>query len=113
VVSYVSKAKRVEPEDMENILFRAGGEEMRTVFDKWREEGMQQGIQQGFYKGLLEDSREAVIEALEVKFGEVKPHISQKIKRIENRDLLKALHKAAIKANSMEEFEQRLKGQAN
>jgi hypothetical protein len=113
VVSYVSKAKRVEPEEMENILFRAGGEEMRTVFDKWREEGMQKGIQEGLYKGALEEARDLVLEALETKFGQIKPHLSQRIKRIENRDLLKALLKAAIKASSLEEFEQRLKGQAN
>jgi predicted transposase/invertase (TIGR01784 family) len=109
VVSYVSKAKGVEPEEMENILFKTGGEEMRTVFDKWREEGIQQGILQGLYKGAVEEARNLVLEALETRFGAVEPHISNRIKTIEDRDILKSLHRTAILAGSIEEFEQKLR----
>jgi flagellar biosynthesis/type III secretory pathway protein FliH len=94
---------------------------MRTVVDKWREEGIQQGVQkgiqqgilkgikEGFYKGAVEEARDLILEALETRFGTVKPHIFQSIKAIEDRHILKSLHRAVILAGSIEEFEEKLK----
>jgi hypothetical protein len=39
--------------------------------------------------------------------------VVSRINAIQSREMLKALRKAAIRASSMEEFEQKLKGQAN
>ncbi len=43
------------------------------------------------------------------RFGLIKPDLSVKIKGIVNREILKSLLKLAIRANSLSEFEGKLK----
>jgi len=50
-----------------------------------------------------------VLEALIERFGLIKPELSVKIRGIVNRDVLKTLHKLAIKVGSIQEFEEKLK----
>jgi len=68
-----------------------------------------EGEKQGMIKGMLLEAQEMVLEALIEKFGLIKPELSVKIKGIVNRELLKILHKLAIRANSLSEFEEKLK----
>jgi hypothetical protein len=60
-------------------------------------------------EGMILDAQEMVMEALTERFGSLNPELSVKIKTIVNRDLLKKLHKMAIRVNSLEEFEEQLK----
>ena len=46
-----------------------------------REKGFKEGIQQGIQKGLLLNSREAVIDVLEARFGVTPKSIVNKIKK--------------------------------
>jgi len=64
----------------------------------------------GMRKGLLEDGREMVLEALDERFGEVPSFISNVVTKIEDRDMLKFLHRHAIRCASLEEFKQALNG---
>ncbi|MDI6794535.1 MAG: hypothetical protein QME81_16990 [bacterium] len=73
--------------------------------------GLQQGLQQGLQRGLLEDSREMILEALDERFGEAPFFVSDAVNRIEDRDVLKLIHRRAIRCASLEEFEQALNGQ--
>jgi len=70
--------------------------------------GIQQGIEQRIYKGLLYEAQELLIEALEVKFGEVSEEIKERIKRTEDMELLKRLHRLVIKAETFEEVKKEL-----
>ena len=60
-------------------------------------------------KGMVLDAQEMVLEALMERFGLIKPDLSVKIRGIANRDILKTLHKLAIRVRSIQEFEEKLK----
>ena len=84
-----------------------------TLAEKWIEqgriEGQKQGEKQGMIKGMVLDAQEMVLEALMERFGLIKPDLSVKIKGIVNREVLKSLHKLAIRVDSLSEFEEKLK----
>jgi hypothetical protein len=71
--------------------------------------GIEKGIQQGIQQGILSDAREMVIEALQERFVVVGEDIIDKIKAIGNREVLKGLHKSAIRAKDIDEFKEGLK----
>ena len=60
-------------------------------------------------EGMILDAQEMVIEALMERFGLIKPDLAVKIKGIVNREVLKSLHKLAIRVDSIQEFEEKLK----
>jgi len=74
---------------------------MPTLAEKW--------IEQGRMEGMILDAKEMVMEALIERFGSLDPKLSIKIRGIVNRDVLKTLHKLAIKVDSIQEFEKKLK----
>ncbi len=90
---------------------------MPTLAEKWIEqgriegllEGRKQGEEQGIIKGMVLNAQEMVLEALMERFGLIKPDLCVKIKRIVNREVLKSLHKLAIRVDSLSEFEEKLK----
>jgi len=67
------------------------------------------GIRKGIQQGMLEDAREMVLEALEERFGDVPGDVEEKVKGIEEREILKQLLRHAIRCDSLEEFRERLK----
>ena len=73
---------------------------MPTLAEKWIEQGRMEGM-------IL--AQEMVMEALIERFGLLKPELSVKIRGIVNRDVLKSLHKLAIRVDSLSEFEEKLK----
>ena len=66
------------------------------------------GIRKGIQQGMLEDAREMVLEALEERFGDVPGDVEEKVKGIEEREILKQLLRHAIRCDSLEEFRERL-----
>jgi hypothetical protein len=65
-------------------------------------------IQKGEQSGMLREARELLMDALEVKFGEVSEDISAKVEKIQKREVLRQLHRQAILAPSLEEFKKSL-----
>jgi len=64
---------------------------------EWTEEWKQQGFVQSI--------RTSVLDALEARFGRVSLAIQAAVNRLQDPGILRALHKQAILANSLEEFE--------
>ena len=62
----------------------------------------------GIKKGALENSREMVLEALEVRFGEIPQEITELINSLDDVNKLKILHRQAIKCASLDEFKRLL-----
>jgi len=58
----------------------------------------------GLAAGLILDAQEMVLEALEERFGKVEKDLSERIKRIEDRNFLKRLFKLSLRASSLEEI---------
>ena len=71
---------------------------------KGRKEGLQEGRQEGREEGSLAQARESVIEALEIRFGEVQPELVERINALDNLPTLKAQHRRAITVPSLEQF---------
>ncbi len=71
--------------------------------------GMEKGIQQGIQQGMIEEAREMVIEVLEEKFGVVPISVVEKVKSLNEREVLKNLHRVAIRVSNLEEFKEALK----
>jgi hypothetical protein len=61
-----------------------------------REDGVQQGVQQS--------TREDVVEVLTLRFSDPHPAIVERIHAIDDTTLLKALHRQAVLAESLEKF---------
>ena len=77
-----------------------------------REEGLQQGLaqgrQEGRQEGFVAARQKAVLDALEIRFGEVADAVRQRIESVQDEARLRALLKSAIQAGSIEEFTQTL-----
>ncbi len=73
-------------------------------FEEGMKLGIEQGIKQGIQRGLLIDAQEMVIDALEEKFGVVPRSITREIKAIDEREILKQLHRITFRVKDLEEF---------
>ena len=71
---------------------------------KGRKEGLQEGRQEGREEGSLTQARESVIEALEIRFGEVSNDLRERINAFDNLRTLKAQLRRAITVPSLEQF---------
>jgi len=67
-------------------------------------EGRQEGRQEGEREGTVAMGRQAVIEALEIRFGSVPEGMRESIATIDDPAKLRVLHRAAILAESVEVF---------
>ncbi len=74
---------------------------MPDIIEIAREEGRKEGLKEGQYQGMQELLMEALIE----KFGLVPPRLSEKIRRIDNGDVLKALFRQISKCGDLDRFE--------
>ena len=118
ILRYVaSGADTITPEEMgrniEQIFEEQGGNVMATLAEQWIEEGMQQGIQQGMQqgiqKGIQQGIREMLYEAISSRFGAVPEDISEKVKKIEDRETLRTLLRHAILSENLDNFRESLK----
>jgi len=106
VLTYLSGGTdKIDEGDMRRAVEEAfpvtGGEIMPTLSEKWIEQGVQQGIQQGFLQAL----REALIDILEDRFETISQTLRNILRDINDPDVLKSLHRKALHASSLAEFE--------
>jgi predicted transposase YdaD len=80
----------------------------RQVFDMGLQKGIQEGLQEGLQKWSIGTNQELVIEALDERFNVVPIDISQQIRAIEQRDVLKSLFREAIRCPDIESFKKRV-----
>ena len=77
----------------------------KEYVEKGIEKGIEQGIEKGIEKGMLSDAREMVLEALDIRFSSNVPgDIHKKINALNNRLLLKKLHRSAIQSKDIDGF---------
>lgn len=88
-------------------------EKFKSIIDVWVErgikQGVKQGIKQGIQQGLIINTQDLIIEALEERFGPIPASWKERIKKIEDLEYLKKLHRAAVKVNTLKEMELLLK----
>ena len=109
ILRYVaSGSDKITKEDIENavrdVLKEKGDNIMPTVAEQWIEQGIQQGMQQGMQQGFLQALRGALIEVLEDRFETVPQTFIKSLREINDPDVLKSLHKKALRMRSLKEF---------
>ena len=65
---------------------------------------LQEGRKEGRQEGSLVQARESVIEALEIRFGEVSNDLRERITAFQDLRTLKAQHRRAITVPSLDQF---------
>jgi hypothetical protein len=93
----VSEPHRTEAMTLAQQLRNEGRQEGRS-------EGRQEGRQEGERKGSVATGRQAVLEALEIRFGPVPEGLRESIAEIDDPARLRVLLRAAIVSASMETF---------
>ena len=68
------------------------------------EKGIQKGIQKGLEKGILQNAREAIIDVLDTRFGEVPDAVRERIYTLDDDRTLKDLLRRAARVPSLDEF---------
>jgi len=69
------------------------------------QEGEIRGIDKGKSIGILETVREMITDALIERFRLIPPHVSERIRNMDNRDVLKGLFRQVFRCGSLQEFE--------
>jgi len=69
-----------------------------------REEGLQEGRQEGRQEGSLTQARESVIDALEIRFGEVSNDLRERINAFQDLRTIKSQLRRAITVPSLDQF---------
>ena len=85
---------------------------MATIADKWVEQGKQQGLeqgkQQGMEQGLEQGMRQGLLDAIEVdlelRFGADGLRLLPEIAKVEDVDVLKAIHVGIKQMNTPDEL---------
>ena len=93
---------------------------METILERWAErgfqrgleQGVQQGVQQGLERGVQQGKREGVREgllagiklALKLRFGSEGLRLLPEIYKIEDVDVLRAIHEGLEMVNTLEEL---------
>jgi len=72
---------------------------------KGRQEGLEKGLEEGLEKGILQNAREAIIDVLDTRFGQVPDSVREQVNVLCGEQNLKDLHRRAILTPSLEEFE--------
>jgi hypothetical protein len=77
---------------------------MQTIAQTWVEEGIEQGIE----RGAVQATRDNILELLEIRFGTVPDRVAVALAGVETLAQLKAIHRQAVMATSLSEFEMAL-----
>ena len=84
--------------------------EASPLFDDIREKWIDQGLQQGLQRGSREERIKAILEALEENVGYYPKDLEDRLRVIQDMDILKVLFRRAVKAKSLIEFMSALDG---
>ncbi len=79
---------------------------MLDVLEVAREKGIEEGRALGVVETQKETIREMLFEALAEKFGEIPPHCSAHIEKIQNQEALKLLFRQVFRCDNIQAFEE-------
>ena len=76
-----------------------------TLFEELAlKEGLEKGLEKGIQKGLLQNAREAILDVLDTRFGEVPDSVREQVNALCSEPILKELLRRAARASSLAEF---------
>jgi hypothetical protein len=78
---------------------------LKEGLEKGLEKGLLEGRQEGLEKGILQNAREAILDVLDTRFGQVPDSVRERVNAIGSEPTLKNLLRQAARASSLEEFQ--------
>jgi len=87
---------------VEAALAEEGSAVMSTLAERWTQEGLQQGLQQGLQRGKREGLLAGIELGLELKFGDAGLLLLPEIYKIEDVDVLLAVHEGIKRVEALE-----------
>ena len=76
-----------------------------TLFEELAlKEGLEKGIIEGRQEGLVQNAREAILDVLDTRFGEVPDAVREQVNALCSEPTLKELLRRAARASSLDEF---------
>jgi hypothetical protein len=109
VMPYVSSFERFAREEGLEQGRKEGLEKgIQKGIEKGMEQGMEQGIEKGLKRGQVQSLREALIEILSIRFGEVPAEIHHALETVSDSDFLRHLLRHAVLAESLATFQSHL-----
>jgi hypothetical protein len=73
-----------------------------TLFE---ELALKEGLEKGLEKGIVQNAREAILDVLETRFGQVPDSLRERVNTIGSEPTLKNLLRRAVRTPSLEEFQ--------
>ena len=80
-------------------------EGLKEGLEKGLEKGIQKGLVEGLEKGILQNGREAILDVLDTRFGQVPDSVRERVNALGSEPTLKTLLRRAARASSLEEFQ--------
>jgi flagellar biosynthesis/type III secretory pathway protein FliH len=77
---------------------------LKEGIQKGRQEGLERGLLEGLEKGIVQTAREAILDVLDSRFGEVPDSVRERINVLCSEPTLKDLLRRAARASSLDEF---------
>jgi len=108
LMRYLSTSKSCDKEWLKANLkqsFKEKGEQvMNSIADLWIEEGKKEGK----IEGAIEEARTSVIDVLKLKYANISQSITTILQNIQDHNALRTLHREAVLAKNISEFQTRL-----
>ena len=77
-----------------------------TLFEELAlKEGLEKGLVEGRQEGIVQTAREAILDVLDTRFGQVPNSVRERVNAIGSEPTLKNLLRQAARASSLEEFQ--------
>ena len=77
---------------------------LKEGLEKGLVEGRQEGLVEGLEKGIVQNAREAILDVLDTRFGEVPDAVREQVNTLCSEPTLKELLRRAARASSLDEF---------
>jgi len=89
---------------MLDIIELAEEKGMEKGMEKGRKKGREEGREEGLQKGRQESAQEMVLDTIFDVFGNLPVEMIEKVKSITHFDILKMIHRQALKCKDIEQF---------
>jgi hypothetical protein len=78
---------------------------LKEGLEKGIQKGLEKGLIEGLEKGIVQTAREAILDVLDTRFGQVPDSLRERVNAIGGERNLKDLHRRAILTPSLEAFQ--------
>ena len=95
-------------EKFAEVVEKQEGAKAMNVITPYERRAMEKGERIGIEKGALDATREDTLTALELRFGSVPARIAERVNALTSAATVQKLHRLAITAKTLQEFEQAL-----